>query len=360
MNTNSDQIFHISAEQAGAALSGVLRDVLPGQSWSELRQLIKSRHILINGNLCVDAGRRLQPAEVVKVLARPAAPIPTARDLHLRYIDEHVVVVEKPSGMTSIRHVEERGWPDRRKQLQPTLDELLPRLVADAAVRGGRTRRRGIPPPIRPVHRLDRDTSGLMVFARTIRAERSLGEQFRRHTIERRYLAVVLGNVESQKFESHLARDRGDGRRGSTSNPQQGKHAVTHVESQERLNGYTLVACRLETGRTHQIRIHLSEAGHPVCGDKIYFAAFQGPPRRDQSHAPRLALHAGVLGFAHPLSGEPLRFEMELPADLEQWVADLRRPGRGSASRGANTQPTAQRRSGQHPKRSPRTEPRDP
>lgn len=328
MKSNSDQIFRVAGDQAGAALAGALRQWLPQVSWNDVRRLIKSRHVTVSGNLCLDAGRRLQAGEVVKLLARPAAAVPTERDVRIRYVDEHLIVVEKPAGMTSIRHPEERRWPTRRRQLQPTLDEVLPRLAAAVKVRGATEKRpRGIPVPVRPVHRLDRDTSGLMVFARTVRAERSLGEQFRQHTIERRYLALVLGSVGAQRIESYLTRDRGDGRRGSTPHPQQGKHAVTHVTPVERLNGYTLVECRLETGRTHQIRIHLSEAGHPVCGDKIYFSPYQGPPRHDRSGAQRLALHAGVLGFSHPLSGEALRFEMPLPADMRQLANALRQAG---------------------------------
>ena len=330
MKSRSDQVFHVAGDQANETIAALLRQWLPGESWTDVRQLLKQRHVMINGNLCVDAGRRMKPEEVVKVLERPAAAVPTERDVRIRYLDEHVVVVEKPSGMTSIRHFEERNWAPRRKQLQPTLDELLPRLVAAMRVRGGAAKRpRGMPIPVRPVHRLDRETSGLMVFARTVRAERSLGEQFRRHSIERRYLALALGTLGPTKFESYLARDRADGRRGSTPNPQQGKHAVTHVKPVKRLGDFTLVECQLETGRTHQIRIHLSEAGHPVCGDKVYFTSQQGPPRRDHSGAPRLALHAGVLGFSHPLTGDELRFEMPLPEDLEQLVDDLQRRGAG-------------------------------
>ncbi|MBL9123337.1 MAG: RluA family pseudouridine synthase [Planctomycetaceae bacterium] len=334
MKPPRDRVFHVSADQGHATVAALLRQWLPGESWGEVRRMLAQRHVQVNGNLCFDAGRRLKPDDVVKLLARPAAAIPTERDVRIRYLDEHVIVVEKPSGLTSIRHFEERDWAPRRKQLQPTLDELLPRLVAAMRVRGVAAQR-GIPRPVRPVHRLDRETSGLMVFARTIRAERSLGEQFRRHTIERCYLALAAGVVGPTKFESYLCRDRGDGRRGSTPNAQQGKHAVTHVKPLERLGDFTLVECKLETGRTHQIRIHLSEAGHPVCGDKVYFTPYQGPPRQDHSGAPRLALHAGVLGFAHPLTGEALRFEMPLPQDLEELVNELRQSGAGAAGRPA-------------------------
>jgi 23S rRNA pseudouridine1911/1915/1917 synthase len=124
-----------------------------------------------------------------------------------------------------------------------------------------------------------------------------------------------------------LLRDRGDGRRGSTTLPGVGKEAVTHVAVEERLSGYTLLSCRLETGRTHQIRIHLSEAGHPVCGDKVYHRRPDGSEVKDQSGAPRLALHATELGFEHPVTGAQLHWVMPLPADLAKLVARLRCDG---------------------------------
>jgi 23S rRNA pseudouridine1911/1915/1917 synthase len=142
--------------------------------------------------------------------------------------------------------------------------------------------------------------------------------------VTRRYLAVVPGHVSSQRIASRLVRDRGDHRRGSTSLPVGGKEAVTHVEVIQRLCGYTLLACRLETGRTHQIRIHLAERGHPICGEKVYNRARGGPSRPDAGGAPRLALHAAELGFLHPVSGTPLHWTMPLPNDLAGWLERLR------------------------------------
>jgi 23S rRNA pseudouridine1911/1915/1917 synthase len=323
MRDTASKTFHIRRDEAGQTLSALLRRWLPGKSWSEIGRLVRSRFVTVNGNLCTDAGRRLKAEEVVKVLVQPAAAPPSENDVVIRHLDQHLVVVEKPSGMTSNRHVEERGWPARRKQIQPTLDELLPRVIAAREKRrskGGR----GVPPPVRPVHRLDRETSGLMVFARTIAAERHLGQQFRRHTTERRYLAIVQGDVKAQTISSQLVRDRGDGRRGSTKQPDVGKQATTHVRPIERLDGYTLIECRLETGRTHQIRIHLAELGHPVCGEKVYHQPLGGKPRKDASGAPRIALHAAELGLVHPISGEQLHWKMELPADLQQLLDRLR------------------------------------
>ncbi|HZT83735.1 MAG TPA: RluA family pseudouridine synthase, partial [Gemmataceae bacterium] len=178
-------------------------------------------------------------------------------------------------------------------------------------------------PRLRVVHRLDKETSGLVVFARTVAAERGLGKQFHAHTVTRRYLAVVPGSVRPQRIATWLVRDRGDGRRGS--GPEgQGKEAITHVDVIERLPGCTLLLCRLETGRTHQIRIHLAELGHPVCGEKVYGRGLGEGPRTDASGAPRLALHAAELGFVHPATGQEMRWAMPLPPDLEAFVARLR------------------------------------
>ena len=140
----------------------------------------------------------------------------------------------------------------------------------------------------------------------------------------RRYLTVVPGVMTARTITSNLVADRGDGRRGSTPLPDVGKVATTHVTVEERLPGYTLLSCRLETGRTHQIRIHLSEAGHPVCGDKVYTRRRDGTTFEDKSGAPRLALHATELGFTHPASGAALHWSMPLPADLAKFIEKLR------------------------------------
>jgi 23S rRNA pseudouridine1911/1915/1917 synthase len=211
-----------------------------------------------------------------------------------------------------VRHPAERQFSERRKQQTPTLEDLVARLI-------GAPRKR-----LRVVHRLDKETSGLVVFARTVPAERGLGKQFHAHTVQRKYLAVVAGKVAAQRIATRLVRDRGDGRRGSTALPGIGKEAVTHVEVAGRLPGFTLLACRLETGRTHQIRIHLAELGHPVCGEKVYNRKPSGELIADGSGAPRLALHAAELGFLHPITGANLHRARPLPVDLEKFVATLR------------------------------------
>jgi 23S rRNA pseudouridine1911/1915/1917 synthase len=246
--------------------------------------------------------------------------------------------VQKPAGVTTLRHRAETDLPERRKQLQPTLDELVPRVLAQhfgirfseesAANRSRRTRgmldRRLI---VYPVHRLDRDTSGLLVLARTREAERTLIRMFARHAIERAYVAVVRGHIGAETIETWLVRDRGDGLRGSSplgASAEGAQRAVTHVRPLEQLPEYTILECRLETGRTHQIRIHLSELGHPLCGEKTYTHAPGRSLPPDASGAPRQALHAAALAFSHPITGEILRFRMPLPADLKQWLLRLR------------------------------------
>ena len=374
MKRDGSQVFHVAADESQTTLAALLRRRLPELSWNQARKLIHGRRVQIHGNLCVDEGRRLKEGEVVKVLPQAQALPPRDDDVRIRYVDAHVVVVEKPAGMTTLRHREERQWADHRKQRQPTLDEALARVLAKRAQskgsqgqgtlgqgtqgkgaqskRGGfgepqgRVARQGRAPqaergdaerrpivvPVRPVHRLDRETSGLMVFARTVPAERSLVQQFRRHSIHRAYVAIVHGAVEAATIISRLVRDRGDGRRGSTKLPDVGQRSVTHVRPLERLGDYTLVACRLETGRTHQIRIHLAENGHFVCGDKVYCQPLFQKTLEDRSAAPRCALHATELGFTHPISGQRLRFEMPLPADLQQLLDRLRKACGSSAT----------------------------
>jgi 23S rRNA pseudouridine1911/1915/1917 synthase len=236
----------------------------------------------------------------------------------IRYADKHIVIVDKPAGLTTMRHPEEAAefGPRGRRFLPPTLADLLPNLLAQ--------RRPNERTKVRAVHRLDKDTSGLVVFARTVEAERHLGQQFRAHTIERAYRALVRGQAKSARIESWLVRDRGDGRRGSLDTPGQGQRAVSHVRVLEELGEYTLVECRLETGRTHQVRIHLGEAGTPLCGERIYDRPLHGKPLPDGSGMKRVALHASVLGFEHPATGERMRWTSNLPKDMAALIERLR------------------------------------
>jgi 23S rRNA pseudouridine1911/1915/1917 synthase len=360
----TDRTYHIRPVLDGQTLAAGLRGLNAELSWAEAKRLIQQRHVQVNGNLVLDETRRVKAGDVVKVFASARAPVPTDRDVRVVHVDEDLIVVDKPAGITTLRHAEERGWEDRRKQLQPTLDEVVQRLIAAAPPRpspsgGGEPGRRaepprakgevrngvirrpgGRPPPpasgraavpkVRPVHRLDRDTSGLMLFALSPRAEVALVKMFKGHTIERSYVAVVHGRVaEPLRIESYIARDRGDGLRGSTPSGREepgSQHAVTHVEPVEPVGGdYTIVGCQLETGRTHQIRIHLAEAGHMLCGEKTYIRPRPSdPPVVDASGAPRQALHSADLRFTHPISGQAMQFTAPLAKDLAQWLARMK------------------------------------
>jgi 23S rRNA pseudouridine1911/1915/1917 synthase len=321
MTSLRSQSFPVQAEHAGKTLAAALRLWLPGQSWTQVRKLVESRRVKINGEVWLDDVRRLKAGDTVELLAHAdKAPVELIDQIPIRYIDEHIVVVEKPSGISTVRHPAERDWLEERRLLVLTLDDLVMRQIGMRLP----TKKHDPRPRLRIVQRLDKETSGLVVFARTVDAERGLGMQFRKHTVTRRYLAVVAGIVTPQTIRSTLVRDRGDGRRGSTSLPNTGKDAVTHISVEESLPGFTLLSCRLETGRTHQIRIHLAELGHPVCGERVYNRRTKTEAIPDQSGAPRLALHAAELGFTHPITEEALHWEMPPPDDLRAFLDRLR------------------------------------
>lgn len=334
--------FHVTPETPRQTLATAMRYWLKDQPWSRIRRRIQGRQVQVNGNLCVDESRPLTTQDVVRVWEHPLAKPPAQEDVRLLFVDEHVVVVEKPSGMTTLRHSEEKDWPRHRRDRQPTLDEILPRVLAarqrqnqpPEKRRSGPSsagRRKGDPPTrrvsvgrVRAVHRLDRETSGVMIFARSPIAERVLVQMFRRHALHRVYHAIVHGRLPSLTIDTRLVRDRGDGRRGITLDPRQGQAAVTHVRPLEHLGEYTLVECRLETGRTHQIRIHLASRGNMVCGEKVYDKPLGKPKVNDRSGAPRLALHAAELGFTHPVTGKEYHFQSSLPPDLRRLRDRLR------------------------------------
>ena len=191
--------------------------------------------------------------------ARPAAPPRQAESVVIRHLDEHIVVVEKPSGLATTRHPTEREWSKTRKELTPTLEEIVPRLIQNMRQRPEKARLARL----RVVQRLDKETSGLLVFARSVEAERVLGQQFRKHTVIRKYIAIVPGYLPQQTIQSRLVRDRGDGRRGSITLPNVGKAAVTHIDVVERLPAHTVLSCQPGNGP------HASDP-HPPCRD--------GPP----------------------------------------------------------------------------------
>lgn len=327
-------ILRVRRHDAGS----LLVELLAGQAASDpgasrqANDLVRGGRVQIDGNICSDPTYVLRAGEVVKVLEHAASPAARQEDVRLVYADDHVVVIEKPPGVTSMR---EGSGERKRPGKQATLDQMVGRLLA----KGRKDRRRSVPPvrgqTVIPVHRLDRDTSGLMVFARTRQAQHALEAQFKARDVGRSYLAVVHGRPHEMTITTHTVRDRGDGLRGSAEvwgkDPAAGQRAVTHIEPQKELGDYSLVRCTLETGRTHQIRIHLSEIGHMLCGEKEYVRRPDGTRMRDGSGAPRQALHAERLWFTHPASGREMKFVSKLPADLARWLEMLRTRIRRSA-----------------------------
>jgi len=283
-------------------LDRALRELHPGSSWNEVRRLITTGKVSVDGDVVTDPLVPVASDAALAVrLARPqrrALPQAASWILHS---DSQVVVVDKPSGIASVP--EEEG--DER-----SLDRLLTRALRSTSKGGGGQ--------LFVVHRIDKETSGVLVFARTAVARDALKQQFRFHTTHRRYLALCVGEVQSGTIRTRLVKDRGDGKRGSTNNAQLGREAITHVTALQHSPGATLVQCRLETGRTHQIRVHLAEAGHPLYGERVYVPKGMALPA-----APRLMLHAAELGFAHPATGEQLRFSSPLPRDFLETARGL-------------------------------------
>jgi 23S rRNA pseudouridine1911/1915/1917 synthase len=286
-------------------LDRVLRALNEGMSWGVARRLIESGKVSVDGRRELDSTAMVAEGASIAVsmsAPKPRAESPIAND-DLVYLDGQVVVVRKPAGISTVPFDERETG---------TLSELVQALLKR---RGGPGAELGV------VHRIDKETSGLVLFARTLAAKRTLKQQFRFHSVERRNVALAHGAVRAATHRSRLVQDRGDGRRGSTENPELGRDSVTHVRPLEALAGATLIECRLETGRTHQIRIHLSEAGHPLLGERVYGRDYRG----ERIDAPRLMLHAFELGFEHPSTGKPMHFEEPMPGDMERVVQGLRR-----------------------------------
>jgi 23S rRNA pseudouridine1911/1915/1917 synthase len=297
---------------AEPTLAAIVRDQT-GAAWSRARDLCTQGRVTVNGERCLDPALRVSPGSAVVVDERApklrSGALPRSA---LVFSDRDVVVVDKPVGMLSIAYE-----PGDKDTLVDCTRILLRRL-------GGR----GLRPDLGVVHRLDKETSGLMVFARTLDAKRILETQFRAHDIERVYHAIAHGTVVAKHIETHLILDRGDGIRGSYGHfrrprggiPPEAKRSITHLRPIALLAGATLIECRLETGRQHQIRIHLSELGHPLVGERVYIRDYAGP----KIDAARPMLHARALGFVHPRTGQRMSFEREAPEDFRAMIESLR------------------------------------
>jgi 23S rRNA pseudouridine1911/1915/1917 synthase len=280
-------------------LDQVLAARIPDLSRRRARVLIEIGGVFIDRARVKVAGRAVRAGQAIEAnlggaLARAKGDIGAearARDeaalppYRIAFEDDDLVVVDKPAGLLTA----------------PTPESDRNNLISLLSRRGGDDGSR----PLFVVHRLDLDTSGLLVVAKTPLANRALAERFRVHDVRREYQAVCLGELPEtlRRIEA----------------PLHGKRAVTNLEVEARLgSGATLARCRLETGRTHQIRLHLAGVGHPVLGDSAH-------GRKTAFDPPRMALHAAVLGFVHPRSGAAIELSSPLPADLATWLDELRR-----------------------------------
>lgn len=324
------QTFVVGRTDADQTVAAFLR-VRLDLPWSRVKKVVESGVVRVAGQKVTDPAFRLKLGKRVEVIA-PSAPAPKSAkpgkatraklpeapkydgpQPTIVYSDDSIIIVNKPAGLTTVRSAEDEAeFGERAKNFLPTtLAELLPAMVG----RPGKA--------VIAVHRLDKDTTGLVAFARTKLAENHLADQFKAHTTERRYLALVRGAPKNITCESYFVPDRGDGRRGSSTD-QTGQKAVTHIVVKERLGSFSLVECRLETGRTHQVRIHLGEAGWPLCGERVYDRPVGGTPIADGSGARRPMLHAAKLTLTHPVNEERMHWDCEPPEDFMELLERLR------------------------------------
>ncbi|MFM6989112.1 MAG: 23S rRNA pseudouridine(1911/1915/1917) synthase RluD [Arenimonas sp.] len=299
---------------AGKRFDQALAEMFPEFSRSRLTEWIKSGDALLNGELskpkiAVNGGETVTLAAKQQIETDAVAEdIP----LTVVYVDADVLVVDKPAGL-----VVHPGAGNARGTLVNAL------LHYDAAL--ANLPRAGI------VHRLDKDTSGLMVVARSLRAHASLIEQLSSRAVHRQYVAVVQGPmVAGNTVDAPIDRHPRDRIRMAVAKEGAGREAITHYRVREKFRAHTLVECRLETGRTHQIRVHMAYVKHPLVGDPLYGGSFKLPKAATEELVAALrgfrrqALHAEKLSFVHPVSGETLAFESPLPADMVALIDTLR------------------------------------
>ena len=299
--------------EVGERLDVVLSRRGLGLSRAAVQQLIAAERVTLDTRPA-RASLRVKAGE--KLLVRPLPPPPSAAEpedipVEVLHEDAHVIVLVKAAGMV-VHPAPGHG--------SGTLVNALRFRQSVRELEDEETERPGI------VHRLDKETSGVMVVAKTVAARAGLIEQFQAHSLERSYRAIALGTLPAARtFETTHARHPVD-RKRFTGRLARGKRAVTHIRVLEQLDGAALVECKLETGRTHQIRMHLSEAGFPLLADKLYGRPARDPRMRAAAEViGRQALHAQVLGFEHPVTAEALRFEAPAPDDFMRALTLLRR-----------------------------------
>lgn len=298
-------LFEIQENQQ-MRLDKYLAEQFPEHTRSYLQKLIKDGEVLVNGKN-VKTGYQLSKGDEVSVNIPEPKELdvePQKMDLDIVYEDEDVILINKPKGMVV------HPAPGH------TTDTLVNGLLYHC-----KDNLSGINGVARPgiVHRIDRDTTGILIVCKNDMSHNSIAAQLKEHSINRRYRALVHGNLKEDTgtVEGAIGRHPID-RKKMSINEKNGKPAVTHYTVLERFGNYTLIECRLETGRTHQIRVHMSSIGHPLVGDEVY-----GPakcPFKLQGQC----LHAMVLGFVHPRSGEYMEFSAELPEYFEELLRKLR------------------------------------
>ena len=306
----------IEEDQIGQRLDRVLAACHPDLSRSRLKALIEEGRVSANGATITEPSYRVKHGQTFATQVPEAAPYePVGQDIPMEilYEDSELIVINKPAGL--VVHPAP-GNPDL------TLVNALIAHCGDSLSGIGGVRRPGI------VHRLDKDTSGVMVAAKTDLAHHALSRQFEKRTAERAYLAVVWGMpMPSQdRIEGNIGRDPRNRKKMAVVREGKGKTAATNYRIVKRYGVWaSLVECRLETGRTHQVRVHMAHAGYPLVGDPLYGRATKGRIKglpdevvRALREFPRQALHARLLAFEHPESGEELSFETELPDDMKK------------------------------------------
>ena len=306
---------------AGRRFDAVLAELFPEFSRSRLSGWIKSGDVLLDGEPARprDAVHGGETVSLNAVLDTEVRAEPEDIPLEVLYEDEHVFVLNKPAGL--VVH------PGAGNPAGTLVNALLHRDPSLAALP-----RAGI------VHRLDKDTSGVMVVARTLQAQTALVEQLSAREVHRQYLAVVVGAlVSGGTVDAPIDRHPRD--RLKMAVREDGKEAVTHYRLRERFRAHTALECRLETGRTHQIRVHMAHLKHAIVGDPLYGGPLRLPKGATDTLAAALrgfkrqALHAETLEFAHPITGEPVRATAPMPADLLALLAALREDSREFAER---------------------------
>ena len=305
--------FVVEQETAGQRIDRFLSGEDTGLSRSALQELVADGHVLCNGRL-VAKSLKLKAGDTIVLEipdAKPIEVVPQDIPLEIVYEDEHLLVVNKPKGM--VVHPAP-GNPD---------GTMVNALLWHCAGRLS-----GIGGAIRPgiVHRIDKDTSGLLVVAKTDAAHQALTEQMSVHSIHRVYHAVVYGNLKEDTgfVEAPIGRDPKD-RKKMAVTQQNSKYAYTGWQVLERFGNFTYIACKLKTGRTHQIRVHMASIGHPLAGDAVY-----GPKNCIRSLNGQ-CLHAKELGFVHPATGEWMQFDSSLPDWFQDYLSRLRKESRHGA-----------------------------